>query len=115
MPPFTGDHPTLPELRHFPVKNKFRDIVGEIANDYQHFGILLLEDEKGNRVKSIERSKLQNPVDITVEILRQWLHGSGRLPVTWKILVECLREAKLNAAAGYIVDALLQEGRDRVS
>ena len=115
MPPFTGDRPTLPELRHFPVKNGFRDIVGEIANDYQHFGTLLLEDEKGNRVKSIERSKLQNPVAITREILRRWLHGSGRLPVTWKILVECLKEARLNTAAGYIVNALLQEGRDRVS
>ena len=115
MPPFTGDRPTLPELRHFPVKGGFKNIVGEIENDYQNFGILLLKDEKGNRVKRIKSAQLQNPVDITVEILRQWLHGSGRLPVTWEILVECLKEAKLNTAAGYIVDALLQEGRDRVS
>ena len=54
MPPFTGDHPTLPELQHFPVKDGYKDIVGEIANEYQHFGILLLKDEKGNRVKSIK-------------------------------------------------------------
>ena len=114
MPPFTGDRPTLPELQHFPAKDGFRDIVGEIASDYQIFGILLLKDEKGNRLRTIERAKFQNPVDITVEILRQWLHGGGRRPVTWQILVECLREARLNTAAGYIVDALLQEGRDRV-
>ena len=115
MPPFTGDRPILPELQHFPTRDGFIDIVGEIANDYQSFGILLLKDEKGNRVKCIERAKLQNPVDITVEILRQWLLGGGRLPVTWEILVECLKEAKLNTAAGYIVGALPQEGRDRVS
>ena len=114
MPPFTGDRPTLPELQHFPTKDGFKDIVGEIANDYQNFGILLLNDEMGNRIRSIERTQ-QNPVDITVDILRQWLQGSGRLPVTWQILVECLREEKLNTAAGYIVDALLQKGRELFS
>ena len=113
MPPFTGDRPTLPELQHFPVKDGYNDIVSEIANDYQNFGILLLNDENGDKVANIKSAQLQNPVAITREILRQWLHGSGRLPVTWQILVECLREAKLNTAAGYIVDALLQEGRDR--
>ena len=113
MPPFTGDRPTLPELRHFPVKDGFKDIVGEIANDYQSFGILLLNDEMGSRIRSIERTQ-QNPVDITVDILRQWLHGSGRLPVTWQILVECLKEAKLHTAAEFIEDKLLLKGRDRV-
>ena len=115
MPPFTGDRPTLPELQHFPTKDGFRDIVGEIANEYQNFGIPLLNDTNGDKVESIKKAQLQSPVAITREILRQWLHGSGRLPVTWKILVECLKEAELNTAAGYIVDALLQEGRDRVS
>ena len=114
MPPFTGDRPTLPELQHFPTKDGYKDIVGEIANEYQHFGILLLKDKNGNRIKSIERAKLQSPVDITVDILRQWLYGSGRLPVTWQILVECLKEAKLHTAAEYIEDKLLLKGRDRV-
>ena len=112
MPPFTGDCPTFLELRHFPVKDGFKDIVGEIANDYQSFGIPLLNDEMGTRIRSIERTQ-QNPVDITVDILRQWLLGSGRLPVTWQILVECLKEAKLHTAAEYIEDKLLLKGRDR--
>ena len=89
------------------MKNGFKDIVSEIQNDYQHFGTLLLEDESGNVVKAIEKDRL--PVDITVEILRQWLQGKGRLPVTWQTLVTCLRNAKLNVAADYIDGALIQE------
>ena len=92
------------------MNNGFKDIVVEIQNDYKHFGTLLLEDESGNVVKGIEKaSKDGLPVDITVEILRQWLQGRGRLPVTWQTLVKCLRDAKLNVAADYIGYALIQE------
>lgn len=97
------------------MKEGYKDIVGEIANDYEKFGIQLLKDEHGTTIKSIGIAQLHNPVDITVEILRRWLLGSGRSPVTWQTLVECLREAKLNTAANYIVDAIFQEGRDNVS
>ena len=97
------------------MNNEFKDIVTEIQNDHKHFGTLLLKDDSGNVVKGIEKaSKNGDPVDITVEILRQWLQGKGKLPVTWQTLVECLRDAKLNVAADYIEGALFQEGRSNV-
>ena len=85
-----------------------------ISSDYKIFGIQLLKDEDGNTVKNIETARIQNPVDITLEILRMWLQGTGRRPVTWSTLVECLKETKLNTAAGYIVNAWSQEGRNNV-
>ena len=88
------------------MKDRFEDIVAEIQNDYEHFGIRLLEDSNGVKIKGIEKSKLGDPVDITVEILRHWLQGKGRTPVTWRTFVECLRESGLNVPADYIEAAL---------
>ena len=88
------------------MKDQFEDIIAEIQNDYEQFGIPLLEDSKGVRIKGIEKSKLGIPVDITRDILRQWLLGKGRTPVTWRTFVECLRESGLNVPANYIEAAL---------
>ena len=88
------------------MKDRFEDIVAEIQNDYEHFGIQLLEDSNGVRIKGIEQAKLGHPVAITLEILRQWLQGKGRTPVTWRTFVECLRESRLNVPANYIEAAI---------
>ena len=101
-----GDRPTLLELRYFPVKDQFKNIVAEIQNDYYQFGTLLLGDTNGVRIKGIEGANRGIPVDITVEILRQWLQGKGRTHVTWRTFVDCLRESGLNTPADYIEAAL---------
>ena len=100
------DDPNLPDLRQFPVRNGVKDIVAEIQNDYSHFGTILLEDKNGNIVKGIERAKREDPVDVTVEIVRQWLQGKGRKPVTWSTFAECLKESNLYVAAEDIERAL---------
>lgn len=109
-----GDSPSLPVLRHFPVNSGFKDIVAEIQNNHEHFGTLLLEDTNGNVVKGIVKARNGDPVDITVEILRQWLEGKGKLPVAWQTLIKCLRGAKLNVAADSIDGALFQESSSDV-
>ena len=97
--------PKLPILRRFPVKDSSIDIAEEIATDYKHFGTLLLNDDGGSKVSIIEM-KHGDPVDITVEILEQWLQGKGRMPVTWKTLVKCLQESKLHVLANSIQSSL---------
>ena len=94
--------PTLLELQHFPTKDGFEDIVAEIQSDYKSFGIRLLEDSNGVRIKGIEISSRDDTVAITVEILREWLKGRGRTPVTWQTFVKCLRESDLNVLANDI-------------
>ena len=91
--------PKLPILRHFPVrKGSFIDIAKEIATDYKHFGTLLLNDDCGSKVSIIEMEH-GNSVDITVEILEQWLQGKGRMPDTWRTLVSCLQDTDLHVLA----------------
>ena len=96
------DYPALYCLRHFPVRDGHIDIAEEIGADYDKFGTLLLEDMKGNVVDSIRKSKHYSAVEITVEILKQWLQEKGIKPVTWQTFVECLRNADLNILAGNI-------------
>ena len=105
---FTGHPPDLPTLRHFPVKNGFIDIAVKIGTDYELFGTFLLQDNDGNKVKTIERSERGDPLRITVEILRQWLQGNGKLPVSWQTLVQCLRNSNLNVISDSIETSLLE-------
>ena len=103
--------PTLDGLRHFPVANGHMDLAEEIGADYEKFGTLLLEDKKGNKVKNIEVSERGDPVEITVEILKQWLQGKGRKPVASQTLVKCLQDTDLNALADNM-ESLLSEQKD---
>ena len=107
--PSADDPPTFPELQRFPVKDGFKDIVAEIQTDYEQFGLRLLEDSNGLKVKAIEKAKQGDPVTITVEIVRQWLQGKGRHPVVWSTFVKCLRESRLDVLANYVDSALYRE------
>ena len=108
-----GDRPTLDALRHFPVKDRFIDIAKKIATEYKLFGTQLLKDSDGNEVCIIEM-KHGDPVDITVEILKQWLQGKGKMPITWQTLVKCLRDTGLNVLADIIESSLSENngGKD---
>ena len=92
------------------MKVSFIDIAKEIATDYKHFGTLLLNDDGGSKVSIIEM-KHEDPVDITFEILEQWLQGKGRMPVTWQTLVNCLRDTDLHVLAN-IIQSSLSSGMD---
>jgi len=96
--------PALNHLRHFSVGDKQSiDVVIEIAGQgHVKFGHLILEDTSGNKVSSIEKNKRDNPEEVVAEILRQWLQGKGREPITWQTLVKCLQDSGLNALADCI-------------
>ena len=104
----SGHSPNLPTLRHFPVRNGFIDIAAKIGTDYELFGTFLLQDDDGNKVKNIERSERGDPLRITVEILRQWLQGNGKLPVNWQMLVQCLQDSNLNVVSESIKISLME-------
>ena len=108
-----GHSPTFPELQHFPLKDGYINIAEEIANDYSNFGILILDDKRGSKVAAIAETKQGDSVAITVEILRQWLQGKGRMPVTWLTLIKCLRDTVLNVLSDDIKSAMSQEGESK--
>ena len=74
--------PTLPDLIRLGV-------VDGICHDYRIFGIRLLNDARGQLLRTIEVDS-RGHKEIVLEIFRQWLEGKG-LPVTWRTLVETLK------------------------
>ena len=108
-----GHSPTFPELQHFPLRDGYINIAEEIANAYNNFGILILDDKRASKVAAIAETKHGDSVAITVEILRQWLLGKGRMPVTWLTLIKCLRDTGLNVLADDIKGALSQEDESK--
>ena len=85
------------ELVAFPTSEGVINIPAEIDTKYKEFGDLLLEGDSGYQEEDIT-SGAQDPVEINTMILRKWLRGSGRSPVSWATLaevLECIDMARL--------------------
>ena len=89
-----GRQPTLPEL----IRLKVPQCVG---SHYNTFGVLLLNDELGSRVDSIEDECRGKPERICRKILQEWLEGKG-LPATWLTLIKTLRDIDLSTLADHV-------------
>ena len=55
------------------------------------FGILLLNDDMGQKVKSIAHKHRSDCEQTNIEILEEWLKGAGQ-PVSWRTLISVLRD-----------------------
>ena len=97
-----GEHPSLIELVRFRGRERRINIPQEISTKYPQFGILLLEDTNGARVRNMEHKHQRNAEQINTEILEEWVNGRGRQPVSWEILTEVLRDVKLGQLASDI-------------
>ena len=86
--------PSLPELIRLKVHQ-------QVGANYSTFGIIILNDQNGSRVDSIEECCRGNPEKITRKILQEWLEGKG-LPVTWESLIKTLRDVELTVLADHI-------------
>ena len=91
---FSVPQPSLPQL----VRLKIPQQVG--AN-YLMFGIILLNDETGSRIRSFKKECQGDAEDVMLKILQEWLEGKG-LPVTWESLVQTLRDIDLSVLADQI-------------
>ena len=98
-----GTKPTLPELMKFTFTDgTVVNILVEIAVKFSQFGTFLLDDRTGSRVKIMECKHHYDAEQINMEILREWLAGRGKQPVTWTTFVEVLRDIELSTLAGEI-------------
>ena len=69
--------------------------LAEKIPDYWDFGVLLLDDHSGDQIAAIEKEQGKSTVDINRQILRLWVQGKGRQPVTWTTLVTVLQDIGL--------------------
>ena len=99
---FTGGQPTLIELVRFRGRERRINVPQEISTKYPQFGILLLEDTNGTRVRNMEHKYQRDAEQINMEILQEWVSGRGRQPVSWVTLTEVLRDVELSELASDI-------------
>ena len=101
--------PTLKELTAFPTTSFGKvNIPQEIGVKYQIFGAQLLQDPTSAKVTNMEYKHRGDPVRIYTEILQRWLRGQGRTPVSWRTLIEVLRDIELGRLARDIEVTCLQ-------
>ena len=95
--------PSMVELIKFqpsrPRSTPF-DLTQKIGSSFMKFGTLLLEDEDGNKMGSLCTQMVgRSCSDIGHEILRRWLGGEGKQPITWSTIVEVLNDVQLSQCA----------------
>ena len=97
------------ELVGFVGRERWINIPQEISTKYLQFGILLLEDSTGTRIRSIEYEERNVPERINMAVLQQWIAGKGKHPVTWRTLVGTLYRTQLNSLASEIKEVKFPE------
>ena len=96
------DQPTLIECVRFRGRERRINIPQEIGIQSYDFSKFLLEDDTGARTRSIAYKHRDDAEQINMEVLRQWINGRGKQPITWKTLTEVLHDIELNTLAGDI-------------
>ena len=77
-----------------------------VGTQHDELGYILLNDSDGTTVDQITED-CQKAEKITKEILKRWIRGEGIEPVTWKTLIDALRNIGLTELATSIHDSLL--------
>ena len=96
------------ECTRFQGRQRTINIPQEIGpNYYYYFGLHLLNDPNGYKVKNIEHD-YREIERINTEILQEWVTGRGKKPVTWETLTEVLRHIELCALASEIEEVKLK-------
>ena len=96
------------ELIRFRGRERRINIPQEISTNFRNFGILLLEDTSGARIRSIVYECRDNPELINMKVMEEWVAGRGKLPVSWDTLIEVLQDIELGALARDIASAVKQ-------
>ena len=103
-----ADRPTLLQLLGFSCAKKQANIPVEIGTKYIEFGTFILQDTSGAKVKNLEHKYQRDAKRINTEIVREWLNGEGKQPVTWATLIEVLHDIELSSLAKDISGVLYQ-------
>ena len=109
---FIGCKPTLIELLRLRGRERRINVPQEVSTKYTQFGILLLEDTNGDRVRNMDHKHRGDAEQINMEILQEWVSGRGKQPVSWATLTEVLRDMKLSELASDIEAVTLLSDSD---
>ena len=94
-----AERPTLVECIRFQGRERRINIPQEIGVKYREFGLLLLEDHNGARIRALAHKHNNDAKEINIEVIEEWVAGKGKQPVTWKTLTEVLHDIELSTLA----------------
>ena len=77
----------------------------DLGTHYDNLGVVLLNGSDKSIVEAIVQDH-REMAKITKEILKRWIRGKGKQPVTWKMLTDTLQTIGLTELASSIVMAL---------
>ena len=86
-------------------KRRKINVPQEIGTRYTEFGVFLLEDSNGARVKNLVRKHRENAEEINIEIIQEWISGTGKKPVTWDTFINVLRDIDFTNLADEIEES----------
>ena len=70
-----------------------------IGVDSYKLGLVLLEDDYGNKTDAIAAAHRHDPEMIAIKVFQKWINGDGKTPVTWTTLIQVLKDLKMNRLA----------------
>ena len=106
----TDTKPEIATLNCFKYKDTNKEmhryyIMDKIAAKWRRLGIALKFDT--NSLDSIETTCNHDVEQCCVKMLTQWLDGYVKqLPITWRTLLEALRDVHMNQLAGELTELL---------
>ena len=103
---YTDEKPTLKALEGLePIGSETIDVLEKIGIDYDQFGMQILQDDNGDAVEEIKDDE-NGARKIKRAIMKRWLKGKGKEPVSWRTLVEVLESVKLRELVKELQSAL---------
>ena len=112
----TSKRPTLSQLQLLKSPSGQRvEVISTIAAKWERFGNLLGFDEMGHTLERIAKDHPQDAEGCCTQMMREWLEGKGRQPATWAILIDLLKDAKINYLAQELETMVLEKNTAAVN
>lgn len=83
-----------------------KNVPAKIGVNFYKLGLLLLEDDYGNKTDAIVEAHSNNPEMIAIKIFQKWINGDGKTPATWATLIQVLKDLKMNRLCRDIENSL---------
>ena len=91
-------------------ENKRLNIVERTASHYAKLAMHLLCDVNCDTIASLEKQFQRDPEIIATTVYKKWISGTGKKPISWRTLIDVLREIRLISLAEEIENALEHPG-----
>ena len=96
--------PELHELQRLCRDDVVVNVIKAVAPSWKKFALYLTMDK--NMVDIWEKNHAYQVEDVAMKLFGHWLNGNGRQPISWKTLIQALRENDLPNVATEVEEIL---------